>query len=406
MFSFLFAEAWRSLGANRLRTLLTMLGIVIGVGAVILMLAVGQGAQQAVNQTISSMGSNLFIIRSGAPSSSGVRGEGGSMPTLTVEDAEALATLPSLDVVAPVHFGSAQVVHGSLNWNTSVYGVTPSFLAVRSWSLASGYPFGDSDVRSATRVAILGRTVVENLFGEADPLGQTVRIKQQPFRVVAVLGQKGQSLDGRDQDDTILIPLSTAQRKLFGTPFPGTVRMIMARAISEPAMDEAEKAMKNLLRQRHRLREHQEEDFTLRNLTAIASSAAETTRIMSMLLGAIASISLVVGGIGIMNIMLVSVTERTREIGLRLAVGARQKDILGQFLLEAMLLSILGCSLGVALGMGCAQLLENAIEFEVVVTGMSVLIAFSVAGGVGILFGFYPALAAARKDPVEALRHQ
>jgi len=277
---------------------------------------------------------------------------------------------------------------------------------VRDWELAAGYPFTDSDVRSATRVALLGQTVVKNLFGDEDPVGKTIRIKQSPYQVVGVLAMKGQSLDGRDQDDTVLIPVTTAQRKLFGTQFQGTVRYMMAQAVSAEAMPVAERAITQLLRQRHRVKEGAENDFTVRNLTALANTAAETTRVMSLMLGAIASISLLVGGIGIMNIMLVSVTERTREIGIRIAIGARSRDILLQFLLEAIIISIAGCLVGVGLGIGGAVLVNQITGTAVVITMSSVIMAFMVAAAVGVFFGFYPARKAARLEPIEALRYQ
>ncbi len=406
MISPMLSEAWSAMGANRLRTFLTMLGMMIGVGAVILMLAIGQGAQYLVDQSISSMGSNLFIVLSGSSTSGGLRLGGGAAPTLTVADAQAIAELPSVAAVSPNAPGTAQLVYGSNNWSTQVIGTMPSYLEVRDWKLAAGYPFTGSDVRSATRVALLGQTVVKNLFGDEDPVGKTIRVKQSPYQVVGVLEMKGQSLDGRDQDDTVLIPVTTAQRKLFGTQFQGSVRMIMAQAVSAEAMPAAERGITQLLRQRHRIKEGAENDFTVRNLTALANTQAETTRVMSLMLGAIASISLLVGGIGIMNIMLVSVTERTREIGIRVAIGARQRDILLQFLLEAIIISIAGCLVGVGLGIGGAVLVNQITETAVVITLSSVIMAFMVAAAVGVFFGFYPARKAARLEPIEALRYQ
>ncbi len=399
-------EAWRAMGANRLRTFLTMLGMVIGVGAVVLMLAIGQGAQYSVDQSISSMGSNLFIILSGSSTSGGLRMGAGATPTLTVGDAQALSELSNISAVAPAAPGTAQVVYGSNNWSTQVFGTTPAYLAVRDWNVAAGYAFTDSDVRSATRVALLGKTVANNLFGDEDPVNKTIRIKQSPYLVVGVLAVKGQSLDGRDQDDSILIPVTTAQRKLFGTQFQGTVRFIMAQGISAQAMPAAERDMTELLRQRHHVQEGAESDFTVRNLTALANTAAQATRVMSIMLGAIASISLLVGGIGIMNIMLVSVTERTREIGIRLAIGARQRDILTQFLMEAIFISVSGCTIGIVLGIGGAVIVNQAAEIAVVITGSSIVMAFMVAACVGIFFGFYPARKAARLKPIDALRYQ
>jgi putative ABC transport system permease protein len=400
------SEAWLAMGANRLRTLLTMLGMVIGVGAVVLMMAVGQGAQYAVSQTISAMGSNLFIVLSAPPNASGARGASGGMPTLNVRDAEAIGELHGVQTVAPMQPGSAQVVYGANNTNTVVYGTTPAYLDARSWALVEGEAFTDSDVRAATRVALIGQTAARDLFGDESPVGKTIRIGQNPFTVLGLLAGKGQSLDGRDQDDTILIPLTTAQRKVFGTAFQGTVRMLMVQAVSDLAMPEVEKGMTGLLRQRHRLREGMENDFSIRNLAAAADSAAETTRVMSLLLGAIASVSLLVGGIGIMNIMLVSVTERTREIGIRLAIGAREADILLQFLLEAIIISIVGCFIGLLVGIGGAVITNLMTQTAIIISGSSVLVAFGVAASVGVFFGYYPARKAARLDPIESLRYQ
>ena len=404
--SFMVTEAWRALGANRLRTLLTMLGMIIGVAAVILMLAVGSGAQFRVNQSIAALGSNLFIVLSGSQTSGGVRTAMGSAPTLTLEDANAIGQLSDIASVAPLAPGGAQIVYGQNNWNTGVIGTTPGYLQVHNWPLAAGRMFTQSEIRGEARVAVLGQTVAANLFGSGNPVGQVIRITNRPFMVIGLLSAKGQSMNGQDQDDTVLIPVSTALHQLFGSQFADSVRLIMAQAVSPAAMNQAQSDMQALLRQRHHLQAGRPDDFSIRNLTALLNTAADTARILSLLLGAIASSSLIVGGIGLMNIMLVSVTERTREIGIRVAVGARRRDILLQFLLEAIFISVSGCLFGVCLGVLTAWLVQAAADLSVIVTVASILLAFGVAAGIGVFFGFYPARKASLMKPIDALRFQ
>ncbi|EGW20597.1 ABC transporter permease [Methylobacter tundripaludum] len=402
----LLGEGWEAMRANRMRTLLTMLGMVFGVGAVIMMLAIGQGAQLMVNESIASMGSNLFIILSGSTSAGGLRQGSGTVPTLTLADAQAIGELPEIAAVAPTLPNNAQLIYASNNWSTQVSGTTPAYLEVREWPVISGEAFSDSDIRSATRVLLMGQTVARNLFGDENPVGKMVRVKNSPFLVLGILSSKGQSLDGRDQDDTVFVPITTAQRQLFGNQFPGMVRFVMVKAKSAEVMDKAERSMNELLKVRHRIHPGQEDDFSVRNLTAVAQAAAGTTKAMSTMLGAIASVSLLVGGIGIMNIMLVSVTERTREIGIRMAIGARRRDILLQFLFEAVMISLAGSFIGVVVGIACAYFFSRFNDALVVVTLSSVLLAFGVAVAVGVFFGFYPARKAADLKPIEALRFQ
>jgi putative ABC transport system permease protein len=397
----------RALRVNKMRSALTMLGIIIGVGAVIAMLAVGTGASEKISQQISSIGSNLIIILPGSTTSGGLRMGMGSQPTLTRDDAEAIQKeCSAVQEVAPVLNGAAQIVYSNQNWSTGVYGTTASMLAIRDWPISSGRGFTDQDIRNATKVAILGQTVVENLFGSIDPVGQMIRIKKVPFMVIGVLDRKGQSPQGQDQDDTIYIPVTTAQKKIFGTSFPGMVRTIMVKARSTEDLAVAEKQINELLRQRHHLSARQDNDFTVRNLTQIMQVAEQSTKVMTLLLGAIASVSLLVGGIGIMNIMLVSVTERTREIGIRMAVGAKTWDIRLQFIIEALTLAMIGGIAGILLGVGGSHLLSMFAGWSTVVSTLSVVMAFGFSGLVGIFFGFYPAYKASLLNPIDALRYE
>ena len=390
-----------------MRSALTMLGIIIGVGAVITMLAVGTGASKRIAEQISSMGSNLLIILPGATTSGGVRMGAGTQPTLTMGDADAIKReCPSVSDVAPVLNGVAQVIYGHQNWSTGIIGTTPSMLIVRDWPLASGRSFTEQDVKSATKVCLLGQTVVDNLFGDMNPVGQFIRIKNVPFVVIGVLAPKGQSAQGQDQDDTIYVPVTTAQKKLFGTSFPGMIRIMMVKAKSTEDLAPAERQINELLRQRHHIGPKQDNDFTVRNLTQIMQTAEQSTKVMTLLLGAIASVSLLVGGIGIMNIMLVSVTERTREIGIRMAIGAKTWDIRLQFIIEALTLSLIGGVAGIVAGISSSELISALAGWTTIVSPLSILLAFGFSGMVGIFFGFYPAYKASLLDPIDALRYE
>jgi putative ABC transport system permease protein len=400
----LFPESLRALGANPLRTLLAMLGMIIGVAAVVVMLAIGEGSRLRVAETIATLGSDILNVQSGAPVLAGVRTAAGSAPTLTRADAEAVARLDSVQAVAPNHYGNAQLQYGGANWSTAVFGSTPAFAEVRNWELASGTLFDDGDVRTAAQKVVLGATVADSLFGDIPPVGKVLRIKGQPYEVIGVFRAKGNNLDGRDQDDLVVVPLTAAQGKLFGNPFPGTIRFMSLKARPEVGKVVAEREVTALLRQRHRLPEDADNDFSVRDLTAQADAALEAAHAMSVLLGSIALVSLLVGGIGIMNIMLVTVTERTREIGVRMAIGARRRDILVQFLLEAVLICLTGGLLGAILGVGGAWVAARYFATDVVVDLLTVLVAFLFAAAVGLFFGFYPARRAAWMQPVDALR--
>jgi putative ABC transport system permease protein len=399
--------ALRALTVNKMRSALTMLGIIIGVGAVIAMIAVGTGAKKRISEQIASMGSNLIIVLSGSSTSGGLRFGSGTVPTLTVDDGKAILNeIPAVKYVAPVLGGGAQVVFGNQNWSTIVNGTTPEFLEIRDWFLSSGRSFTQQDIDGATKVCLLGKTVVDNLFGGIDPIGQIIRIKMVPFTVIGALAPKGQSTQGQDQDDTIMVPLTTAQKKLFGMQFPGMVRVIMVQATAPEVMKDAESQINDLLRQRHHIQPKQDNDFSVRNLTEIMSTAEQSANVMSLLLGAIASISLIVGGIGIMNIMLVSVTERTREIGIRIAVGAKGRDILLQFLIESLVLSLIGGTVGIGIGVAGTLILSSFTQWPTLFSVEAILLAFLFSGSVGVFFGFYPARKASMLNPIEALRYE
>lgn len=390
-----------------MRSALTMLGIIIGVSAVIAMLAVGTGASRQIEEQMSSMGSNLLIVVPGATTSGGVRMGAGTQSTLTLADAEAIKKeCPAVEEVGPNLTGVAQVVYSNMNWSTGVVGTTPGMLIVRDWTLSSGKPFTEQDVKNATKVCLLGQVVVDNLFGDTDPVGKIIRIKNVPFTVLGVLGKKGQSATGQDQDDTVYIPVTTAQKKVFGTAFPGMIRSMMVKAKGAEYLADAEKQINELLRQRHRIGPKQDADFTVRNLTQMMQAREESTKVMTLLLGAIASVSLLVGGIGIMNIMLVSVTERTREIGIRMAIGAKTWDIRLQFIIEALTLSLIGGLAGIIIGVTGSEILSALFGWPTIVSPLSILMSFSFSGLVGIFFGFYPAYKASLLNPIEALRYE
>ncbi len=401
--------ATRALRVNKLRSALTMLGIIIGVSAVIAMVGVGAGAQARVAEQIQSLGSNLIIVLSGSVTSGGLRLGTGSQLTISEDDAHAIAReVPAVQVAAPSVRGVAQVVYGNLNWSTAIQGVTPDYLEAREWPIVDGRQINQEDVDGATKVALLGQTTALNLFGESEPLGQIIRIKKVPFTVLGLLSRKGQNSWGQDQDDVIMIPLSTAKKKVLGTSQanPRSVGAISIKIRPGEDMPEAENQIRALLRQRHRLQPFQDDDFWLRNLSEVLQTQEESSRVMTYLLAAIASVSLLVGGIGIMNIMLVSVTERTREIGLRMAVGARRRHILLQFLIEAVTLSLIGGIIGIAVGVGGSRAISYFAEWRTLIAPEAIVVAFGFAAGIGIFFGFYPARKASRLDPIEALRYE
>lgn len=404
--------ALNALRVNLLRSILTMLGVIIGVAAVITMLAVGAGAEARIQQQIQSLGSNIMIITAGARTASGVRLATGTTTSLTEDDAAAIARdVPEVEAAAPSNRGGAQVVVGSANWATQIYGITPDYFVVRNWSLAAGRMFESAELSGSGKVALIGQSVARELFGDADPMDQTIRIKNVPFTVIGILNRKGQSMMGQDQDDVIMVPLSTARNRLLGNT-QGKLRqvgMIQIKVRDGVSMAEAQNKVTELLRQRlraGRAGNMQEDPFSILNLTEMLQTQEESSRIMSILLAAVASVSLLVGGIGIMNIMLVSVTERTREIGLRMAVGARSKDILTQFLVEAIALSMTGGLIGVALGAAGSWMVAAFAGWETRMSPESIVLAVGFSAAIGIFFGFYPARKAAALLPIQALRYE
>ncbi len=397
----------RSLKVNKMRSMLTSLGIIIGVCAVIVMLSIGEGAKQKIEKDIESMGSNILMVMSGSTTSSGVRMGAGSAPTLTSKDAEAIARqCPSVKLVAPTVSGIAQVVYSNSNWATSVYGVTPEYFDIMLWEVSMGRGIYPEDVKNNTKNAIIGETVSLNLFGDLNPISKVIRVNGTPFRVVGLLETKGQDSMGRDRDDVILVPLTTAQKKLFGTDFPNSVKFINVQAHSADTISDAQEEIQLLLRERHSLGKNKEDDFSIRNFTQMLEAVKQASNTMAILLGAIASVSLLVGGIGIMNIMLVSVTERTKEIGIRMAIGAKAMDIRAQFLFEALALSLAGGVIGVISGILLSKLVASATSMPVDINIMPVALSFGFSGLVGIVFGYYPAHKASLLNPIDALRYE
>jgi putative ABC transport system permease protein len=400
--------AVRALFRNKLRSFLTMLGVIIGVGAVIAMVSVGEGAKSQVEAAFASMGSNLLMVMSGSTTSGGSRGGFGSMPTLTWDDLDAIQTeVPTVHYACPFLRTSAAVMSEEQNWTTQINGTTPDYFAIRSWKVVEGELFTESDVTGATKVAVLGQTVVEKLFGSSsDPIGRTVRIKNIPFQVIGVLDKKGQSAMGQDYDDAVVIPVRTYMTKVSGALNRFISGQIMVSATSSDTTTRAQASIIGMLRDRHRLKKGQDDDFSVLNLTEMANAQEEGTKTMTSLLASIAIVSLVVGGIGIMNIMLVSVTERTREIGLRMAIGAKPRHILAQFLIEAMVLSVMGGLTGLCIGLGVATWLGNSFGWPILIRADIVVIAIGFSALVGIVFGLYPARMASLLHPIDALRYE
>jgi putative ABC transport system permease protein len=400
--------ALRILARNRLRAGLTMLGIVIGVGAVIAMVSIGEGAKRAVQAQIATMGTNVIIVWPGATTVSGVRGGQGGAVTLTVSDALDLKKkIPLLADTGWAKREVMQMVNGNRNWNGPINGVSPSYLTIRDWSFSSGGPFTQADLDSAARVALIGQTIVDNLFDEGEePVDAIIRIRNVPFRVIGVLAPKGQSAQGSDQDDVIFIPFTTAERKVFGTAFLGSVAVLFASTGRPEDLPEAVEQIREVLRARHRLQGEQADDFTVKTQVDIGRVQEGTSYTLTVVLFSVASVSLLVGGIGIMNILLVSVTERTREIGVRMAVGAKRRHIVMQFLIEAMTLSLLGGAVGVLLGIAGAKLTTVVAGWPTVISAEVILVAFLFSLAVGLLFGLYPANKASRLNPIEALRYE
>jgi putative ABC transport system permease protein len=401
----LLKAALRSLGKNKMRTFLTMLGIIIGVASVIAMLAIGQGSRESIQNQIATLGTNVIMIYPGASHTGGVRMEAGTSQRLTLEDYKAVKEKCSLlSDVSPQVRTSGQMIAGASNWRSSVWGVYPEYLTIRNLNIESGAAFSLSEEKAAAKVCVIGLTVATNLFGEnADPIGRYIRINKIPFKVIGLLEKKGQNAFGQDQDDIVLAPFSTVARRMMTVPY---INGIIASAVSEGKIPAATEEITQIIKERHKLGPSEDPDFSVRTQTDLANTATSTSRIMTILLASIASISLMVGGIGIMNIMLVSVTERTREIGIRMSVGARGRDVLLQFLIEAVLISFIGGLIGIGIGFLVSSLIANIMQWPVHISAQSILLSFVFATVVGIFFGWYPARKAARLNPIEALRYE
>ncbi len=396
--------ALRALARNKLRTILTMLGIIIGVGAVICTVAIGQGASQQVQQQIQSLGTNVIMVFAGSVNTGGVRMGNGATKTLTADDAQGvLQHVQGVTAVSPMLFSSVQAVNGNENWSTRVQGSSQDFPQIRNWPVVSGSFFSQRDVDMATDACVIGKTVATQLFGDQDPVGQMIRVQNLPFRILGILQEKGQSNTGQDQDDIIFMPYTTVQKKISGISW---IQMMMVATASQDLNPTVENSIAALLRQRHHLRTGEDDDFIIRNPSEMAQAAEATATTMTLLLGTVGAVSLVVGGIGIMNIMLVSVTERTREIGVRMAVGATEANVKWQFLSEALVLSSLGGLIGIAVGMLASALISNSLGWPTLVSKLSILVAVVFSALVGISFGFYPAVKAAQLNPIEALRYE
>lgn len=399
-----FQMALTSLYANKMRSLLTMLGIIIGVAAVIALVSVGMGVRSNVTSSIASLGSNMLIVSPGSSNRGGVRGAAGSMQTLKYDDAEAIKNkIKNIDYVSPSVSSSYQIVYGNNNWKTTVQGVTPEFMSIRSLSVSNGSFVSVNDMNKRARVAVIGTTVAANLFAKENPVGKNIRINNQPYKVIGLLTSKGQSSMGQDQDDMVYVPITTAQERMLGITY---IQSINIQVSDQNYMDQVQSEVETLLRTRHHLVGNKENDFNVRNLTSLMETVNQSTAMLTMLLGAIAGISLIVGGIGIMNIMMVSVTERTREIGIRKALGATFMNIMTQFLIESMVIGIIGGLIGIVIGCGVSQLIAKVGNFTTVITLTPILISFLFSVGIGLFFGIYPARKAAKLDPIEALRYE